>query len=34
MINYFEFLNVAENAELEVIRASYKAMGIYHRDKF
>lgn len=33
MINYFEVLNVAENAELEVIRASYKALGKkYHPD--
>ena len=33
MINYFEVLNVSENADLEVIRASYKALAKkYHPD--
>lgn len=33
MINYFEVLNVSENAELEVVQASYKALvKKYHPD--
>lgn len=33
MINYFEVLNVSENAEMEVIKASYKALvKKYHPD--
>ncbi len=33
MINYFDVLNVSEDAELEVIKASYKALGKkYHPD--
>lgn len=33
MINYFEVLNVSENAEIEVIRSAYKALAKkYHPD--
>ncbi len=35
MINYFEILNVSENAEAEVIRVSYKALAKkYHPDSY
>jgi curved DNA-binding protein CbpA len=35
MINYFDVLNVSENAEPEVIRASYKALAKkYHPDSY
>lgn len=35
MINYFEILNVSENAEPEVIRVSYKALAKkYHPDSY
>lgn len=33
MINYFEVLNISENAEIEVVRASYRALAKkYHPD--